>query len=197
MEEKNNRNGIIIAILSVLLVIFVLYIGYDKLLKKETSNINNPATANSSTTSDSSVKTNTEKNEEKQTNMDTTGKIYVKRNGVTNLEKVPSDLVGTYENKSGGYFTINSDGTLYILEYNGDSDDHNGKSIYDKNNSSFQVTYIPNTEDIILEIYTKTNNGWLPSPFRLGRKDSSNNYSFALLENTPSVNANEFSYVKK
>lgn len=191
MGERNNSKGIVIAILSVLLVISILYIGYDKLFKKEMSNINNDSITNSNTTNDSSVNSNTEKS----AIVDTTGKVNVKRNGVVSLEKVPSDLVGTYETKCGSYFKINSDGTLYAVEGTGDG----GKDIYDKNNTTFQITYIPNNEnkDIVLEIYTTTSNGWIFSPFRIGHKDNNGNYSFASLENTPCVNAYEFSYVKK
>ena len=146
----------------------------------------------------SQEKEDNQTSEEKQNEIDTTGKIYIKRNGIMSLENVPSDLVGTYSNNAGGTFTINSDGTIKITESNGDGNDHNGQSIYDKINSSFQITYIPNGEgDIILEIYTKANNGWLPGTFRLGQKDNDGNYSFALFENTPSANAYEFVYTKK
>ena len=196
MEEKNNGKGFLIAILSTLLVASVCFIGYDKLFKKEaTSNCNQENTNLDNNSNSKDV----EKKDDDKANIDTTGKIYVKRNGISNLENVPDDLVGTYEDKSGSYFKINGDGTIYILEGNGDSDDHGGKSIYDQDNCSFQITYIPNssTGDIILEIYTMTNNGWLPSPFRLGKKDNNGKYSFATLENTPGVNAYEFSYIKK
>ena len=196
MEEKNNGKGIVIAILSVLLVISILYIGYDKLFKKETSTVDNSMTS-SNVTNDTKSNSNTEKNDESQANVDTTGKIYVKRNGIINLETVPSNLVGTYATQCGSYFTINSDGTIYAIEGTGDG----GKDIYDKSNTTFQITYIPNSEkmdkDILLEIYTTTSNGWIFSPFRIGHKDNNGNYSFASLENTPCVNAYEFSYIKK
>ena len=68
-------------------------------------------------------------------------------------------------------------------------------------NTTFQITYIPNIEktnvDIVLEIYTSAINGFVFSPFRLGKKDNNGKYSFATLENTPGVNAYEFSYIKK
>ena len=190
MENNNNSSSSnkvllpLVIVLSILVVGVIGYLFYDKAILKTNNETQQSQNNNSQI-------------EENQIDVSESGKVYVKRNGTMSLESVPSNLVGTYENIGGGYFTINSDGTLYILEYNGDSDDHNGKSIYDKDNSSFQITYISNSEDIILEIYTKTNNGWLPSPFRLGRKDYNGNYSFALLENTPSANANEFVYIKK
>lgn len=41
MENKTNGKNIIIAVLSVLLVVSILYIGYDKLLKKDTNTTSN------------------------------------------------------------------------------------------------------------------------------------------------------------
>ena len=195
MENKSNKKDIIIAILLTIIIILILIIGYGILTQDK--NNNNNLNINENTNSNE-LKDN-EKVEEK-TEEKTEGKIYITRNGKKTLESVPSDLVGTYDNGL-AYFTINSDGTFYISEPNGDGYDHGGTSIYTEKNASIQITYLPysylDEGELLLEIYTNKNNGWLPSPFRLGVKDLNGNYSFATIEHTPTSNALEYTYKKR
>lgn len=60
MENKTNGKNIIITLLSVLLVVSILYIGYDKLLKKDTNTTSN-------TTSTTDVNSNTSNNQTEET----------------------------------------------------------------------------------------------------------------------------------
>lgn len=212
---------LIIAIIIIFIMGFIIYKSYNEKSNEITATNNANISTNTSTessvtkTNDSTSSTTTSQSSDvtKKDNVNVPtpekGKILVKRNGKITLENVPTNLIGTYVNKddSNDYFTINGDGTFYITAANGDSNDNNGRSVYNQNNASYQLTYIHSNassidpeiddENVMIEFYTNTYNGWLPSPFRLGSKTAEGDYVFSVLENTPSASMGEYTYQKK
>lgn len=157
-----NKNIIIIIIILTLLVLGLTgYIVYDKVLLKENNNnvYNNNA-------------------------QDTTGKIYVKRDGVINLEEAPADIVGRYVRSSNedDYFILKSDGTAIV----GFVSDDNGM-VVTNDKMTYQLTY--NGNFIVLELYTKE--GPTPiSPIFVGSTHISGG-GFSTVIMTPSANPGE------
>jgi len=201
---------LIIAIMVIAIMGYCIYTMSNNLktLEKENqelsnSEINNAETDNkvesNKTEEDTNIQDEETPNDDAQPKEDTTGKIYIKRNGITTLEEVPTELVGKYvnSNSSEDYFTINADGTVSLSVPSGGGPSY----IYTENEVELQLTYIPNSSfgEIILEFYDKTdsNNKQLISPFIYGEKNNEGKYRFATLTHTPSANALEYVYEKQ
>lgn len=210
MEERKTIKISLSTMFLIIAIIVIAIMGYCiytmsnslKTLEKENQELSNSEINNAET--DNKVESNkteedTNVKDEETQNEDTTGKIYIKRNGITTLEKVPTELVGKYVNsgESKDYFIINKDGTVDISSSSGGGPFYT----YTGNEVELQITYIPDSYfgEIILEFYDKTegNQKSLAWAFAKGQQDNDGNYSFATLEHTPTTMALEFAYKKQ
>lgn len=178
MESKTNKKIIILLVVFIILtLLFGGYIVYDKIVQK--SNNNNPNIDQSLTN-----ETNNE---------NTSKKIYIKRDGIVNLENVPNNIIGKYVNKDSkdDYFILNSDGTAIVSFPSGDKG-----TIITNDKITFQLTYYQGTfNPVILEFYTES--GTSPySPIRIGNKYEEN-YVFSVTESSPTANIGTFIYEKQ
>ena len=98
MENKSNGKNIIITLLSVLLVVSIIYIGYDKLLKKDT-NITSTTDVNSNTSS-------SQNNETKQSEP-------VKDAATIFYENMVKNRKVTVDNDHGINIVMDKDGNVY------------------------------------------------------------------------------------
>ena len=173
MENKNNNKIIIYLLIVINLILSVLCILFatDTISLKfndvDNSEINENATENNK---DNNEINNSNYNE--TSNQNTIGKINIKRDGVVSLEKVPTDIVGKYVYSENDYFILNSDGTAIAS---------NDSITY---NFTYQLTY--NKNQILVELYDNTSNGFYYSPFMIGTTHTAGSGATAILM-TPSA----------
>ena len=153
---NNKKFKITIIILTFLVIGLSGYTVYDKVFLND---INENESNNNSNYNETS-------------NQNTTGKINIKRDGVVSLEKVPTDIVGKYVYSENDYFILNSDGTAIAS---------NDSTTY---NFTYQLTY--NKNQILVELYDNTSNGFYYSPFMIGTTHTSGSEATAILM-TPSA----------
>ena len=153
---NNKKFKITIIILTFLVIGLSGYTVYDKVFLND---INENESNNNSNYNETS-------------NQNTTGKINIKRDGVVSLEKVPTDIVGKYVYSENDYFILNSDGTAIAS---------NDSITY---NFTYQLTY--NKNQILVELYDNTSNGFYYSPFMIGTTHAAGSGATAILM-TPSA----------
>lgn len=163
MNNKNSK--IIIIVLTLLVIGLSSFIVYDKVFSNDNQNINN---------------NETESTNKENLSQDTTGKIYIKRDGIIALEEVPNDIVGKYANSEDDYFILNSDGTAMAI---------NNQRTYQ---FTYQLTY--NQDQFILELYSDNSNEFYYSAFMYGKKHIAGSGATAILM-TPSSNPDKL-YIK-
>ena len=180
--EQNKGKNLVVVILVILLLSACGFICYDKFLKKDDSSQKD---CNCPICNDSSASNDTMKNE--------SGKIIVKRNGIAKLESVPSDIVGKYQNKSGDYYKLNSDGSAEINSNtgcSGDCDSSDNSSLIKSSELTFQLSFVDD-EHIIVEFYLNSKDHmYVPGGFLFGDK-LNGSYRFMLADGTPATNACE------
>lgn len=180
--EQNKGKNLIVVILVILLLAACGFICYDNFLRKNESSQKD---CNCSICNDTSASSDTMKNE--------SGKIIVKRNGIAKLESVPSDIVGQYQNKSGDYYKLNSDGTAEINSNtgcSGDCDSSDNPGLIKSNELTFQLSFVDD-EHVIVEFYLNSKDHiYVPGGFLFGDKWNGS-YSFMLAYGTPTTNACE------
>ena len=192
-KNMNNKNlKIIVLVLTIIILGLTSYIIYDKVISKDNGNIVDKTNNDNNIVDENNNNDNIvdETNNNEIQNQDSSGKIYIKRNGVIALEEVPSDIVGKYVNKEAkdDYFILNSDGTAMVNYPTG------GNEMVTNNELTFQLTYT-NSDIVVLELYTTTGNQPY-SPIRIGRAHSSSptspaGYTFSTTEHTPTANLGE------
>lgn len=198
------KKNIIITILSILLIVAVGYIAYDKVYLQTKTDETTPTTENTENNETTENSTITENNEEI---IDTTGMINITKAGISELDVVPSFIVGKYVNKndSSAYFEIKSNGEVVLSEPSGGEKlyNYNAGAIrlniyyYDKVNNETNLEQYHEYQKMVLEFIPTEDSGkefhYITS---LGNKDNEVT-CFGTLENTPTSNAGECNYIKQ
>ena len=192
MEKENKLLKIIVALLSILIVIILVLAAYFILIKDDSGEVNN----NQNNSQIGGENDNSQNNS--QTGENSTGKIYIVRDGVAKLEKVPDNIVGKYVNNEfdEDYFVLNSDGTAEATWYSGCSSDCGDvKDYFEKNELTFKLTYNDdNSVTLELQPLDKIYEGMF-KPY-IGKKVN-NVYYFEVTVPTPVANPGETKYIKK